>query len=56
MTSHKSQGATIATKVIIDIRKKFAHGLTYVMFSIVTIQNNLKKLEILFKMILLTIS
>jgi ATP-dependent DNA helicase PIF1 len=42
MTSHKSQGATIATKVIIDIKKTFAPGLTYVMLSIVTNQNNLK--------------
>ncbi len=42
MTSHKSQGATITTKVIIDIKKTFTHGLTYVMLSIVTNQNNLK--------------
>jgi ATP-dependent DNA helicase PIF1 len=57
MTSHKSQGATIATKIIMDIKKYFTQlGLTYVMFSIVTNQNKLKKLEILFQMILLAIS
>jgi hypothetical protein len=42
MISHKSQGATIATKVIIDIKKTFALGLTYVMLSIVTNHYNLK--------------
>jgi hypothetical protein len=36
MMGHKSQGAIIATIVIIDIKKKFTHDLTYVMFSRVT--------------------
>jgi ATP-dependent DNA helicase PIF1 len=33
---HKSQGTTISSKVIIDIKKTFAPGLTYVMLSRVT--------------------
>jgi ATP-dependent exoDNAse (exonuclease V) alpha subunit len=33
ITRHKSQGTTISSKVIIDIKEAFAHGLTYVMLS-----------------------
>jgi ATP-dependent exoDNAse (exonuclease V) alpha subunit len=33
ITGHKSQGATIATNVLIDIRNAFSPGLTYVMSS-----------------------
>jgi len=42
ITGHKSQGATISSKVIIDIKEAFAPGLTYVMFFKVTNINNLK--------------
>ncbi len=42
ITGHKSQGATISSKVIIDIKEAFAPGLTYVMFLKVTNINNLK--------------
>jgi hypothetical protein len=34
MTSHKSQGATIAAKIIIDIKKTFEPGFTYVIKKI----------------------
>ena len=33
MTGHKSQGATISTKVIVDIQNAFAFELTHVMLS-----------------------
>jgi hypothetical protein len=33
---HKSQGATISSKVIINIKEAFALGLTYVMLLRVT--------------------
>jgi ATP-dependent DNA helicase PIF1 len=33
---HKSQGATISSKVVIHIRESFARGLVYVMLSRVT--------------------
>jgi hypothetical protein len=39
---HKLQGRTINSKVIIDIKEAFAHGLTYVMLSRVTNRKNLK--------------
>jgi ATP-dependent exoDNAse (exonuclease V) alpha subunit len=42
MTGHKSQGATISNKVIIDIRNAFVPGLTYVMLSRTTNRQNLK--------------
>ena len=42
MTGHKSQGATISTKVIVDIRNAFTPGLTYVMLSRTTNRQNLK--------------
>ena len=49
---HKSQGATISSKVMIHICESFAQGLVYVMLSIVTswkilkIVNNLQPLDI----------
>jgi ATP-dependent DNA helicase PIF1 len=36
ITGHKSQGATISSKVMIDIRESFARGSVYVMLSRVT--------------------
>jgi hypothetical protein len=42
ITSHKSPGTTISSKVIIDIKKTFAPHLTYVMISKVTNKKNLK--------------
>jgi ATP-dependent DNA helicase PIF1 len=36
ITGHKAQGATIKSKVNIDIKNSFALGLTYVMLSRVT--------------------
>jgi ATP-dependent DNA helicase PIF1 len=39
---HKSQGTTINSKVIIDIKEAFTPGLTYVMLSRVTNRKNLK--------------
>jgi ATP-dependent DNA helicase PIF1 len=42
MIGHKSQGATISTNVVVDIRNAFAPGLTYVMLSKVTNRKNLK--------------
>ena len=42
MTGHKSQGATISTNVVVDIRNVFVPGLTYVMLSRVTNRQNLK--------------
>jgi ATP-dependent DNA helicase PIF1 len=42
MTSHKSQGPTIATKAINDIKEAFTLDITYVMLSRVTNQNNFK--------------
>jgi ATP-dependent DNA helicase PIF1 len=42
MIGHKSQGTTITTKVFIDIKDAFSLGLTYVMFSRITNQANLK--------------
>jgi len=33
---HKSQGATISSKVMIHIHESFAQGLMYVMLSILT--------------------
>ncbi len=48
---HKAQGATITSKVFIDVRDSFAIGLTYVMLSKVTnhanlmICGNLKQLD-----------
>jgi ATP-dependent exoDNAse (exonuclease V) alpha subunit len=42
ITGHKSQGATISSKVVIHIRESFARGLVYVMLSRVTSQNFLK--------------
>jgi len=40
ITSHKAQGATIQSKVIIDIKNSFAPSLTYVMLSRVTKNSN----------------
>ena len=42
MTGHKSQGATLSTKIIVDIQNAFAPGLTYVMLSRTTNRQNLK--------------
>jgi ATP-dependent DNA helicase PIF1 len=39
--SHKAQGATVKSKVIIDIKNSFAPSLTYVMLSSVTKNSNL---------------
>jgi hypothetical protein len=39
---HKSQGATISSKVMIHICESFAQGLMYVMLSRVTSRKNLK--------------
>jgi ATP-dependent exoDNAse (exonuclease V) alpha subunit len=39
---HKSQGATISSKMMIHIRESFARGLVYVMLSRVTSRKNLK--------------
>jgi len=50
ITSHKSQGVTINSKIIIDMKEAFAPGLTYVMLLRVTNGKNLKK-EILLQMI-----
>jgi ATP-dependent DNA helicase PIF1 len=36
MTSHKSQGATISSKILVDIQNAFAPQLTYVMLFKVT--------------------
>jgi len=36
ITRHKSQGATISSKMMIHIRESFARGLVYVMLSTVT--------------------
>ena len=41
MTSYKSQGAIISTKVIVNIRNTFAPGLSYVMLSRTTNKKNL---------------
>jgi len=40
ITSHKAQGATIKSKVIIDIKNSIAPGLTYVMLSRLTKNSN----------------
>jgi hypothetical protein len=45
ITSHKSPSTTISSKVIIDIKKAFALGFTYVMISKVTNKKNLKIIE-----------
>ncbi len=42
ITMHKSQGATISSKVMIHIHESFARGLVYVMLSRVTSQKKLK--------------
>jgi hypothetical protein len=42
MTGHKCQGATICSKVLVDVRKAFSPGLTYVMLSRVTESRHLK--------------
>ncbi len=42
ITGHKTQGATISSKVMIHIRESFAWGLMYVMLSRVRSQKNLK--------------
>jgi len=42
ITGHKSQGATISSKMMIHIRESFARGLMYVMLSRVTSWKNLK--------------
>ncbi len=39
MTNHKSQGATIFTEVIIDMKKTFTLHITYVMFFKVIIKS-----------------
>jgi hypothetical protein len=36
ITGHKSQGATISSRVMIDIHEYFAQGLVYVMLSRIT--------------------
>jgi ATP-dependent exoDNAse (exonuclease V) alpha subunit len=46
ITKHKSQGATISSKVMIHIHESFVRGLVYVMLSKVTSQKNLKLLTI----------
>jgi len=50
---HKSQNATIATKVVIYIKESFTPNFIYVMLSKVTNRNNLKIIENLIPMILL---
>jgi ATP-dependent exoDNAse (exonuclease V) alpha subunit len=47
ITGHKAQGATIKSKVIIDIKNSFALGLTYVILSRVTKNSNLSICQIL---------
>lgn len=42
MTGHKSQGCTLAGKVLVVLTEAFAPGLTYVMLSRVTNRNNLR--------------
>ena len=42
MTGYKSQGATISTNMVVNIRNAFAPRLTYVMLSRVTNRTNLK--------------
>jgi ATP-dependent exoDNAse (exonuclease V) alpha subunit len=42
ITWHKSQGATISSKVMIHIPEAFARGLLYVMLSRVMSKKNLK--------------
>ncbi len=42
ITKHKSQGATISSKMMIHIHESFAQGLMYVMLSRVTSWTNLK--------------
>jgi ATP-dependent exoDNAse (exonuclease V) alpha subunit len=42
ITWHKSQGATISSKVMIHIPEYFARGLMYVMLFRVTSRKNLK--------------
>ncbi len=41
-TRHKSQGATISSKVMIHIRESFAQGLVYVMLFRITSRKDLK--------------
>jgi len=53
MIGHKSQNATIATKVVVDIKESFTPNFIYVMLSKVTNRNNLKIIENLIPMILL---
>jgi ATP-dependent DNA helicase PIF1 len=45
ITGHKSQGATISSNVLIDIKEAFAPSLTYVMLLRVTNRKNLKIIE-----------
>jgi hypothetical protein len=42
MTGHKCQGARICSKVLVDVRKAFSLGLTYVMLSRITESRHLK--------------
>jgi hypothetical protein len=42
---YKSQGATIVTKVVMDINGAFTLGFTYVMFFRITNHKNLKIIE-----------
>jgi hypothetical protein len=42
MAGHKCQGATICSKVLVDVRKAFSFGLTYVMLSRVTKRTHLR--------------
>ncbi len=42
MTNHKSQGATIFTEVIIDMKQAFTLNITYVMFFKVINRINLR--------------
>jgi hypothetical protein len=42
MTGYKCQGATICSKVLVDVRKAFSPGLTNVMFSRLTESRHLK--------------
>jgi hypothetical protein len=42
ITGQKSQGATIASIVLVDVQNAFSLGLTYVMLSKMTNHRNLK--------------
>jgi hypothetical protein len=47
---HKSQGATISSKVMIHVHESFAWGLVYVMLSRITSRNFFWKLLTIFNL------